>query len=78
MSDGKPVFNLSDHIVRVMMGEPFFPSLSRRIDKIDTTSNPTAGVRIKPEHTKFKIIYNPSFMAAPPPDNHMRVVFNYS
>ena len=56
MSD-KPVFNLNDHIVRLLMDEPFFASLSRRIDKIATTSIPTAGVRVNPDRAQFELFY---------------------
>jgi len=37
-------FNLNMHTARLLMQEPFFASLSRRIDKTPTDSIPTAGV----------------------------------
>ena len=55
-------FNLNDHIVRLLMDEPFFASLSRCIDKISTTTIPTAGVRVNPERAQFELFYNPKFM----------------
>ena len=42
-------FNLNMHTARLLMQEPFFASLSRRIDKTPTTLIPTAGVCINPE-----------------------------
>jgi predicted metal-dependent peptidase len=44
------------------MSEPFFASLSRRIDKTPTTAIPTAGVRVNPERQQFELMYNPEFM----------------
>ena len=38
-------FNLNLHAARLLMREPFFAALSRRIDKTPTTAIPTAGVR---------------------------------
>ena len=76
MSDGKPVFNLNDHIVRLLMDEPFFASLSRRIDKIATTSIPTAGVRVNPERAQFEMYYNPEFMAKLKPEHRKGVLMH--
>tara|TARA_Y100001973_G_scaffold17549_1_gene25552 strand:- start:116 stop:1363 length:1248 start_codon:yes stop_codon:yes gene_type:complete len=57
-------FNLNLHTARLLMAEPFFASLSRRIDKTSTESIPTAGVRINPERQQFELLYNPKFMGA--------------
>jgi len=76
MSDDKPVFNLNDHIVRLLMDEPFFASLSRRIDKIATTSIPTAGVRVNPDRAQFEMFYNPEFMAALKPEHRKGVLMH--
>ena len=54
MSDDKPPFNLNMHTARLLMREPFFAALSRRIDKTPTTEIPTAGVRINPERAQFE------------------------
>jgi predicted metal-dependent peptidase len=62
MSD-KP-FNLNLHAARLLMREPFFSALSRRIDKTPTTAIPTAGVRVNPDRAQFELMYNPEFMAA--------------
>ena len=68
MSDDKPItpapFNLNMHTARLLMREPFFAALSRKIDKTPTTSLPTAGVRINPERAQFELLYNPEFMGA--------------
>ena len=63
MSDdtNKP-FNLNMHTARLLMREPFFAALSRRIDKIATTAIPTAGVRVNPDTAQFELMYNPEFM----------------
>ncbi len=57
-------FNLNMHAARLLMREPFFAALSRRIDKTPTTAIPTAGVRVNPERAQFELLYNPEFMAA--------------
>ena len=65
MSDDstKPApFNLNMHTARLLMREPFFAALSRRIDKTPTTSLPTAGVRVNPHTAQFELLYNPEFM----------------
>jgi len=63
--DTKPTpFNLNMHTARLLMREPFFAALSRRIDKTPTMALPTAGVRINPERAQFELLYNPEFMGA--------------
>jgi len=62
--DTKKPFNLNMHTARLLMREPFFAALSRRIDKIATTSVPTAGVRVNKERAQFELFYNPDFMGA--------------
>ena len=57
-------FNLNLHAARLLMREPFFAALSRRIDKTPTTAIPTAGVRVNPERAQFELLYNPEFMGA--------------
>lgn len=64
MTDPAPKFNLNMHTARLLMSEPFFASLSRRIDKTPTTAIPTAGVRVNPEREQFELLYNPEFFAA--------------
>ena len=66
MSDDKTTkpFNLNMHTARLLMREPFFAALSRRIDKIASTAIPTAGVRVNPDSGQFEMLYNPEFMGA--------------
>ena len=52
------------HTARLLMREPFFAALSRRIDKIESTAIPTAGVRVNPDSAQFELMYNPEFFAA--------------
>tara|TARA_B100001123_G_scaffold74689_2_gene84168 strand:+ start:5558 stop:6817 length:1260 start_codon:yes stop_codon:yes gene_type:complete len=56
-------FNLNMHTARLLMREPFFAALSRRIDKTATTAIPTAGVRVNPDRAQFELLYNPDFFA---------------
>jgi predicted metal-dependent peptidase len=57
----EPPFNLNMHTARLLMREPFFAALSRRIDKTATTAIPTAGVRVNPHRAQFELMYNPEF-----------------
>jgi predicted metal-dependent peptidase len=54
-------FNLNMHTARLLMDEPFFASLSRRVNKVANTAFPTAGVRVNPDTAQFEMIYNPEF-----------------
>ena len=58
--DKKPTFDLNEHTYRLLESEPFFASLSRRINKKMTTAIPTAGVCVT-EDGQFEMIYNPAF-----------------
>jgi len=58
--DNKTTFDLNEHTYRLLESEPFFASLSRRINKKMTTAIPTAGVRITDEG-QFEMVYNPQF-----------------
>ena len=66
MSDDKTPkpFDLNMHTARLLMREPFFAALSRRIDKIASTAIPTAGVRVNPDSAQFEMLYNPEFMGS--------------
>jgi len=57
------VFDLNKHTARLLKNEPFFASLSRRIDKRSSTAVPTAGVRVNPQTGHFEMLYNPEFFA---------------
>ena len=58
-----PVFDLNRHTARLLMNEPFFAALSRRIDKRSTTALPTAGVMVDQKTAQFVLMYNPDFFA---------------
>ena len=61
MSDDKTIpFNLNEHTYRLLESEPFFASLSRRINKSMSTAVPTAGVRVT-DDGQFEMLYNPEF-----------------
>ena len=54
-------FNLNMHTARLLMDEPFFAAISRRIDKRATNAIPTAGVMVNPDTAQFEMLYNPEF-----------------
>ena len=55
------IFDLNIHIHRLLMDEPFFAALSRRMDKRATKAIPTAGVTVT-EEGKLQLVYNSEFM----------------
>jgi len=57
----KPKFNLDLHTYRLLQSEPFFSALSRRVNKSQTNSIPTAGVMLNEGSGTFEMIYNPEF-----------------
>ncbi|MHA2067448.1 MAG: vWA domain-containing protein, partial [Candidatus Thorarchaeota archaeon] len=46
---------------KLLQAEPFFASLSRRIQKRSSTAIPTAGVRLNKDTAQFEMLYNPQF-----------------
>tara|TARA_R100000808_G_C2154965_1_gene166513 strand:- start:1318 stop:2526 length:1209 start_codon:yes stop_codon:yes gene_type:complete len=56
----KDKFDLNKHTARLLMDEPFFAALSRRIDKRETHALPTAGMRLD-EDGFFTLLYNPDY-----------------
>jgi predicted metal-dependent peptidase len=69
-------FDLKLHAYRLLMDEPFFAALSRKIEKRACTAIPTAGVRVDPETAQFEMIYNPDFFASLP-EEHVRGVLKH-
>jgi len=62
MSDEtKRKFDLNKHTARLLMREPFFAGISRRIDKTASKAIPTAGVRLNKATGYFEMLYNPEF-----------------
>jgi predicted metal-dependent peptidase len=74
--DTKKPFNLNMHTARLLMREPFFAAISRRIDKIATTSIPTAGVRVNPDSAQFELLYNPEFMGSLSDDHKLGILMH--
>ena len=68
-------FDLKLHAYRLLMDEPFFAALSRKIEKRADYNIPTAGVRVCPDSAQFEMIYNPDFFASLP-EEHVRGVFS--
>ena len=62
--ENKPEFDLNRHTARLLMNEPFFAGLSRRIDKRKTTEIPTAGVTVDKKSAQFVLLYNPEYFAS--------------
>ena len=69
-------FDLKLHAYRLLMDEPFFAALSRKIEKRADHSIPTAGVRVCPDSAQFEMIYNPDFFASLP-EEHVRGVLKH-
>ena len=56
-------FDINAHTFRVFMNEPFFASISRRVDKRKDASMPTLGVSLDKSSGRFMMFYNPYFCA---------------
>jgi predicted metal-dependent peptidase len=69
-------FDLKLHAYRLLMDEPFFAALSRKIEKREDRSIPTAGVRVCPDTAQFEMIYNPEFFESLP-EEHVRGVLKH-
>jgi predicted metal-dependent peptidase len=54
-------YDLNIDIARLLKDEPFFAALSRRIEKISTSSIPTAAVGLNREAMQYEFLYNPDF-----------------
>ena len=48
-------FDLKLHAYRLLIEEPFFAALSRKIEKKESYAIPTAGVRVNPESGHFSL-----------------------
>lgn len=66
-------FDLNEHTYRLLESEPFFASLSRRINKSATTAISTAGVRVTKDG-RFEMVYNPAFFASLTPKQRSGVL----
>ena len=61
MTDKPSTFDLNRYTFKLLQSEPFFASLSRRIQKRPSTAIPTAGVRLNKDTAQFEMLYNPQF-----------------
>ena len=52
-------FNIDYHTVQLLLQEPFWGHISRRISKVETEKIPTAGVTVK--DGDMRMYYNPNF-----------------
>ena len=59
-------FDLKLHAYRLLMDEPFFAALSRKIEKKVDRSISTAGVYVNKHNGQFEMIYNPEFLESLP------------
>ena len=69
-------FDLKLHAYRLLMEEPFFAALSRKIEKREDSSIKTAGVRVCPETAQFEMIYNAEFFDSLP-EAHIKGVLKH-
>ena len=61
-------FDLKLHAYRLLMDEPFFACLSRKLEKKPDRSIKTAGVYVNKQTGQFEMIYNPEFLDSLPED----------
>ena len=61
MTNKPSTFDLNRYTFKLLQTEPFFASLSRRIQKRASTAIPTAGVRLNKDTAQFEMLYNPQF-----------------
>jgi predicted metal-dependent peptidase len=55
-------YDLNIDIARLLKDEPFFASLSRRVEKVSSNAIPTAAVGLNREAMQYEFLYNPTFM----------------
>jgi len=61
MTDKTSKFDLNRYTFKLLQSEPFFASLSRRIQKRASSAIPTAGVCLNKDTAQFEMLYNPQF-----------------
>ena len=69
----KRKFNLNKHTARLLMNEPFFAALSRRIDKLECDAIPTAAMRLDDDGL-FTLLYNREYFSELTDDEMMDVL----
>ena len=50
----QPAFDLNQHSARLLLDEPFFAALSRRMDKRVMNNIATAGVRLNADTARYE------------------------
>ena len=63
MTNTPTTFDLNQHTARLLLDEPFFAALSRRMDKRVRRDIPTAGVLLNEEAARYELCYNPDWFA---------------
>lgn len=58
----KKKFDLNRHVTRLLMNEPFFAAISRHVEKRESTTIPTAAVKVNADTATFELLYNSEFM----------------
>ena len=69
-------FDLKLHAYRLLMDEPFFACLSRKLEKKPDRSIKTAGVYVNEQTGQFEMIYNPEFFESLPDDQKLGVLMH--
>ena len=69
-------FDLKLHAYRLLMDEPFFACLSRKLEKKEDRSIQTAGVYVNEQTGQFEMIYNPEFLDSLP-ENQIKGVLKH-
>tara|TARA_A100001515_G_C4566826_1_gene208437 strand:+ start:86 stop:1309 length:1224 start_codon:yes stop_codon:yes gene_type:complete len=67
------MFDLNKQTHQLLLDEPFFASISRRVNKTASKAIPTAGVRVT-DDGYFEMLYNPEFFASIPPKERAGVL----
>ena len=67
-------FDLSVHLVKLLIHEPFFSSMLRNVSKTRSEALPTAGVTVR--NGNFNLLWNPMFFAKMP-SQHVRGVLKH-
>ena len=67
-------FDLAYHMHRLLRYEPFFATFSRKIEKVENNSIPTAAVCFNRETQRFLLMYNSSFMESLPDEHKLGVI----
>lgn len=67
-------FDFKTHLAVLLQGEPFLAQFSLRLDKKESTSIQTCGVRLNEKTLKYEFCYNPDFMNSLEPKHAVGVL----